>query len=67
MHHNDFFGSEKSLIFPKQGSVKIEFVGADGNVKVLKENLSLQAGEVFRIRNIMKFFFIFFLNFLEGY
>jgi hypothetical protein len=51
MAHGDFFGSEKSFVFPKKGSVKIEFTGENGEVKVLKENLSLLAGEVISHRN----------------
>eukprot|EP00959_Pyramimonas_sp_CCMP1952_P461289 9481339-Pyramimonas_sp.AAC.2 len=33
----DYYGSEKSLTMPKADKLKIEFVGADGSSKVLKE------------------------------
>jgi len=46
MSKGDFYGSEKSYIMPKAGSVKIEFVSKSGSVKVMKENLKLQEGEI---------------------
>jgi isocitrate dehydrogenase len=46
MTAGDFYHSEKSVTMEKAGNVKIEFVGKDGSVKVLKEKLALQAGEV---------------------
>jgi len=46
MADKDFFSSEQSHIMPAAGSVKITFTGKDGSVKVLKEGLALQAGEV---------------------
>ncbi|MCC9136792.1 NADP-dependent isocitrate dehydrogenase [Pontibacter silvestris] len=46
MTEGDFYGSEKSLVMEQAGSVKIEFVGADGSTKTLKDNLALKAGEV---------------------
>ena len=46
MESGDFYGSEKSTIIDKNRSVSIEFIDATGNKKVLKENLSLLAGEV---------------------
>jgi isocitrate dehydrogenase len=46
MTEGDFYGSEHSVILEKAGAVKIEFVGADGSTKVLKEKVSLQEGEV---------------------
>ena len=46
MADKDFFSSEQSHIMPAAGSVKITFTGKDGSVKVLKEGLELQAGEV---------------------
>merc|ERR1712168_754984 len=46
MADKDFFSSEQSHIMTKDGSVKISLHGADGSVKVLKEGLKLQAGEV---------------------
>ncbi|MCA9520452.1 MAG: NADP-dependent isocitrate dehydrogenase [Myxococcales bacterium] len=46
MQSGDFYGSEKSVTIEAPTSVRIEFVGTDGRVKVLKESLSLLAGEV---------------------
>ncbi len=46
MNAGDFYHSEKSVTIKKAGNVKIEFVDGAGNVKVLKEKLALQEGEV---------------------
>merc|ERR1712110_648095 len=46
MADKDFFSGEQSHIMPAAGSVTITFTGKDGSVKVLKEGLKLQAGEV---------------------
>jgi isocitrate dehydrogenase len=46
MTAGDFYHSEKSVTMKEAGNVKIEFVDQAGNVKVLKEKLALQAGEV---------------------
>jgi isocitrate dehydrogenase len=46
MDGKDFFESERSTVVAKPCAVKIEFVGKDGTAKVLKEKLSLLAGEV---------------------
>lgn len=46
MKDGDFFGAEQSHIMAKAGNVKITLHQADGNTKVLKESLALQAGEV---------------------
>ncbi|MCJ8165546.1 NADP-dependent isocitrate dehydrogenase [Pontibacter sp. E15-1] len=46
MSEGDFYGSEKSAVVEKAGDVKIEFVGADGATKTLKEKTSLKEGEV---------------------
>jgi isocitrate dehydrogenase len=47
MGANDFFSNEKSVTVPAATTVKIEFVGADGATKVLKEKTTLKPGEVF--------------------
>ena len=47
MGKNDFFSNEKSVTVPAPTTVKIEFVGADGATKVLKEKTPLKAGEIF--------------------
>lgn len=46
MSEGDFYGSEKSVTVANATDVKIEFVGADGSTKVLKEKTSLLAGEI---------------------
>jgi isocitrate dehydrogenase len=46
MHSGDFYGSEKSLTVAQATDVKIEFVGDDGSIKVLKEKTSLKVGEI---------------------
>ncbi len=44
--HGDFFSNEKSVCVPEATDVKIEFIGADGSTKVLKESTPLKAGEI---------------------
>jgi isocitrate dehydrogenase len=46
MGQDDFFSNEKSVTVPAATEVKIEFVGADGQAKVLKEKTSLKASEI---------------------
>ncbi|MCV6605754.1 MAG: NADP-dependent isocitrate dehydrogenase, partial [Porticoccaceae bacterium] len=46
MSDGDFYSSEQSVTMAEAGDVKIEFVGDDGGVTVLKAKTSLQAGEV---------------------
>ena len=46
MDGGDFFGSEQSHVMAEAGDVRIELTTEDGSVSVLKEGLSLQAGEV---------------------
>jgi isocitrate dehydrogenase len=46
MTGGDFYGSETSVTIPKATTMRIEFVGGDGAVKVLKESAPLLAGEV---------------------
>ena len=46
MQSGDFFENEKSATIAKEGSLKIEFVGADGTASVLKESVPVLAGEV---------------------
>jgi isocitrate dehydrogenase len=46
MGKDDFFSNEKSVTVPAATDVKIEFVAADGSVKVLKQRTPLQAGEI---------------------
>jgi isocitrate dehydrogenase len=46
MDAGDFYGSERSALIEQAGSVKIELVGKDGTVSVLKEKTAVQAGEI---------------------
>src|SRR6187399_2740691 len=46
MSQGDFFSNEKSVTLAAATAVKIEFVASDGSVKVLKEKLALEAGEI---------------------
>jgi isocitrate dehydrogenase len=42
----DFFSNEKSVTVPAATDARIEFIGADGTTKVLKEKTPLKAGEI---------------------
>ncbi|WP_369978927.1 NADP-dependent isocitrate dehydrogenase [Xanthomonas bundabergensis] len=46
MQDGDFYGSERSALIAQAGSVRIELVGKDGAVTVLKEKTAVQAGEI---------------------
>jgi isocitrate dehydrogenase len=46
MTGGDFYGSEKSLTVPEAVYTRIEFIGRDGKVTVLKDKLSLEVGEI---------------------
>ena len=46
MTGGDFRSNEKSVTIPAATTAKIEFVGADGKVTVLKDKIALQPGEV---------------------
>jgi len=46
MNGGDFRSNEKSVTMSEAGSVNIEFVDGNGNTNILKENLSLLAGEI---------------------
>lgn len=46
MSDGDFYGSEKSAVIDKDGSLKIELHAANGDVTVLKESTPVLAGEV---------------------
>lgn len=46
MSHGDFYGSEKSYVMPKAGSVSIVLTNKDGQETVLKSDLELQKDEV---------------------
>jgi isocitrate dehydrogenase len=46
MTEGDFYGSEKSVVISKAGSVKIELIAANGSTQVLKEKTAVLEGEV---------------------
>jgi isocitrate dehydrogenase len=46
MGKDDFFSNEKSVCVAAATDVKIEFIGKDGTVKVLKDKTPLKAGEI---------------------
>jgi len=46
MGSGDFYGSERSMTVPDAVTARIEFVAKDGKVTVLKDKLSLKAGEI---------------------
>jgi isocitrate dehydrogenase len=46
MASDDFYGNEKSVTLSAATTARIELVASDGSVKVLKDGLALQAGEV---------------------
>ncbi len=46
MHSGDFYETEQSYVMPKDQTVRIEWVGGNGDVKVLKDDLALLKGEV---------------------
>ncbi len=46
MESGDFFGNERSLTMHAPDTLKIEFAGADGSTKVLKDGVKVDAGEI---------------------
>ncbi len=44
--NGDFFSNEKSVVVPKATDVKIELIGNDGSVTILKESTPLLEGEI---------------------
>ena len=46
MTSGDFYGSETSTTVDQPTDIRIDFVGKDGKTNVLKEKISLKAGEV---------------------
>ena len=46
MSDGDFRSTEQSVTVDRPGAVRVELVGADGDVTLLKENIKVQAGEV---------------------
>jgi isocitrate dehydrogenase len=46
MDGGDFYGNEKSATLAKAGNLKIEHIGADGKVTVLKDSVKVLAGEI---------------------
>ncbi len=46
MDHGDFKSNEKSLTFAQPTAVKVELVKADGSTSILKDKISILAGEI---------------------
>ena len=46
MDADDFYGNEQSVTLAAPTSVRIESVGTDGSITVLKDKLALKAGEI---------------------
>ncbi|TYT26530.1 NADP-dependent isocitrate dehydrogenase [Luteimonas viscosa] len=46
MDDGDFYGSELSTTFERADTLRIEFTGADGASRVLKDAVKVQAGEI---------------------
>lgn len=46
MHEGDFYGSEQSVVIETAGTVRIELVGKEGAITVLKEKTAVLPGEV---------------------
>lgn len=46
MNEGDFYGSEQSVTVKEAGTFRIEFIAANGNTTILKDNSTLQAGEI---------------------
>jgi isocitrate dehydrogenase len=46
MNNGDFYSSERSHVMTQAGDVRIELASEDGTTTMLKEKISLQAGEV---------------------
>jgi len=46
MHAGDFFGNEQSITVDAATTLRIEFVGNDGSVRILREGIAVSAGEI---------------------
>jgi isocitrate dehydrogenase len=46
MREGDFYASEQSVVIDKAGDLRVEWVGQDGQLKVLKERIPVQQDEV---------------------
>jgi len=46
MSHDDFYGTEKSVVMAQDDALRIEFVGADNQVKSLGKIIQVESGEV---------------------
>jgi isocitrate dehydrogenase len=46
MNEGDFYGNEKSVCLSEECKVNIEHVDQNGKISILKQNLSLQKGEI---------------------
>ena len=46
MNNGDFYGSERSVTVPEVVNTRIEFVGKDGKIQILRDKLFLTPGEI---------------------
>ncbi len=46
MSEGDFYSSEQSVVIDDPGNIKIEFVGENGKIEILKQNIPVVAGEL---------------------
>ncbi|NBX36814.1 MAG: NADP-dependent isocitrate dehydrogenase [Planctomycetes bacterium] len=46
MHAGDFFGNEQSITVDAATTLRIEFAGNDGSVRILREGIAVSAGEI---------------------
>jgi len=46
MSRNDFYGNEKTVVMDNDDTVRYEFVDENGNITVLKDDLTLLKGEI---------------------
>ena len=46
MSNGDFYGSERSVTVPEVVNTRIEFVGKDGKIQILRDKLFLTPGEI---------------------
>ena len=46
MSEGDFYSSEQSILIDKSGSFRIEFVGSDKSIRILKDNVAMDEGDI---------------------
>ncbi len=62
MGKDDFFSNEKSVVVPAATEVKIEYLGNNGTIVVLKDKTPLKAGEILDATVLSKQALLAFLN-----